>query len=240
MIRALNVDKLRLDMGEYVLSVAGLRARSGLRRVLDGIDLDVKRGAAVALVGTEGAGKSLLLACIAGAVAADSGRIRYFGYEIRRRPQTRIARMGIVRTHQTGQPFGDMSVLDTVTVGAFLRRARLDRARARAQEVLAVCGLAGRADRTYSQLDDLDRKRLELARALATDPHVLLLDDLGAGLSPTASAELADTLAAVRKGALTVVAAARSVEQCPIVADDIVEIERGTTARNGAYATLHL
>jgi ABC-type branched-subunit amino acid transport system ATPase component len=114
MIPALNVDKLRLDMGDYVLSVQALRKRLGGRYALDRVDLDVKRGAFTALIGPAGAGKSLTLACIAGACKPTRGRVRYFGYEIRGSTQERIARVGIVRTQQTPQPFGNMTLLDTV------------------------------------------------------------------------------------------------------------------------------
>jgi branched-chain amino acid transport system ATP-binding protein len=237
MISALNVDKLRLDMGEYVLSVQGLGKRVRGRAALGRVDLDVKRGAFAALIGPPGAGKTLTLACIAGAAKPTRGRVRYFGYEIRGRAQARIAQMGVVRTHQTPKPFGDMSVLDTVTVGALLRRPRLKRARAHASEILALTGLGERGALRFAQLDDLDRKLLELARALATEPQVLLLDDLAAGLGSPAVAALRAILASVRRrGPTTVIAAARTLDQLPFIADDVVAIDRGKTAEIGADA----
>ena len=231
---ALNVDKLRLDMGEYILSVQALRKRVAGREVLGPIDLDVKRGAFSALVGPAGAGKSLTLACIAGAIRPSRGRVRYFGYEMRGRGLEQIARMGIVRTHQSPQGFGDMSVLETVTVGALLRKPRLDRARTYARELLTLTGLEARADRRFDALDALDRRRLELARALATDPQLLLLDDLTAGLEPPAAAALGGILTAVRARGLTIVATARSLDGIPVLADEVVEIDRGSTAPNAA------
>jgi branched-chain amino acid transport system ATP-binding protein len=239
MITALNVDKLRLDMGEYVLSVQALCKRVRGRRVLDRVDLDVKRGAFTGLVGPPGAGKTLTLACIAGAAKPTRGRVRYFGYEIRGRAQERIARMGVVRTHQTPQPFGDMSVLDTVIVGALLRRPRLTRAREHAREILALTSLSGRSGVRFPQLDALDRKRLELARALATEPQVLLLDDLAAGLEPAAVHALRAAFRTLRERGTTVVAAARSRDQLPLIADDVVAIDRGKTAETGADAVIN-
>jgi branched-chain amino acid transport system ATP-binding protein len=235
-ISALNVDKLRLDMGEYVLSVQALSKR----KALDRVDLDVKRGAFSALVGPAGAGKSLTFACIAGAVKPSRGRVRYFGYEIRGRAQERIAQMGVVRTHQTPQPFGDMSVLDTVTVGALLRRPRLSRARAHAREILALTGLVERSELRFAELDALDRRRLELARALATEPQVLLLDDLAAGLESAAVDALRAIFTTLRGRGTTIVAAARSRDQLPLIADDLVAIDRGKTAGIGADAVTNV
>jgi branched-chain amino acid transport system ATP-binding protein len=231
LISALNVDKLRLDMGEYVLSVQALSKRVRGREALSRVDLDVKRGSFTALVGPAGAGKSLTLACIAGASRPTRGRLRYFGYEIRGRAQERVAQMGVVRTHQTPQPFGDMSVLDTVTVGALLRKPHLRAARAHAREILALTGLAERGALRFHQLDALDRKRLELSRALATEPQLLLLDDLAAGLETPAAAALGGIFTALRGRGTTVVAPARMLEHVPLIVDDVVAIDGGKTAK---------
>jgi len=240
MIRAINVDKLRLDTGAFVLSVANMRAQAGAHTVLERIDLDVKRGTVTALIGPAGAGKSFTLACIAGAERATDGRVRYFGYEIRGRAQERIARLGIVRAGGRALPFADMTVLETITVGALLRRPRLARARTHAREIAAATRLADHLALRFSQLDDFARRRLELARALATDPQVLLADDLGADLEPAAFAELGALLANIHARGITIVAAARALDRCPLPADDIVTIERGKTAEAGDRAALTL
>lgn len=236
MIPALNVDKLRLDLGDYVLSVQGMRKWLGGRYALDRVDLDVKRGSFTALVGPARAGKSLTLACIAGATAPTRGRVRYFGYEIRGSGQERIARIGIVRTHQTPRAFGDLCVRDSVTIGALLRRARLKRAQAYAEEMLDLTGLTGRDAMLFAQLDELDRTRLELARALATEPQVLLVDDVTAGLEPAATVAIGDVLTAIRARGVTIVAAARTLAAIPLVADDVVAIDSGRTAGVGGPA----
>jgi branched-chain amino acid transport system ATP-binding protein len=240
LITALNVEKLRLDMGEYVLSVQGLGKRVRGREALRRVDLDVKLGSFTALVGPAGAGKTLTLACIAGASRPTRGRVRYFGYEIRGRAQERVARMGVVRTHQTPQPFGGMSVLDTVTVGALLRKPQVRAARAHAREILALTGLTECEALRFEQLDALDRKRLELARALATEPQLLLLDDLAAGLETPAVVALGGIFTALRGRGTTVVAAARTLEHLPLSADDVVAIDRGKTAEIGADAAINL
>jgi ABC-type branched-subunit amino acid transport system ATPase component len=146
----------------------------------------------------------LTLACIAGASRPTRGRVRCFGY---------------------------MSVLDTVTVGALLRKPHPCAARAHAREILALTGLAERAALRFELLDALDRKRLELARALATEPQLLLLDDLAAGLETPAVAALGGIFTALRGRGTTVVAATRTLEHLPLIADDVVAIDRGKTAK---------
>jgi branched-chain amino acid transport system ATP-binding protein len=235
-IKALNIDKLRFDMGDYVLSLQAVSVRVGGRERLRCVDLDVKRGAFAALVGSAGAGKSLTLACIAGARRAARGRVRYFGYEIRSFARERIARLGIVGTQSEPQPFGTMSVLDTVVVGALLRHPRIGKARARARDVLALTGLTERAMLPFAALGDVDRKRLEVARALATDPQVLLLDDIAAGLDRAGIDALTTLLARARTTGLTVVAAARTLDRIPGRPDAVSAIEGGRTVELPAAA----
>lgn len=230
MISALNVDKLRLDMGEYVLSVTALHKQVGGVTALRGVDLDVKRGACIALVGPQGSGKSITLACISGALRPDRGRIRYFGYEIRGRGEERVVRMGVARTHQRAQNFGGLTVLETATIGALLRRSRIDRAQLHARAMLALTGLTDRSDVRVERLDALERRQLDIARALATDPQLLLLDDVMTGLAGADVASLVTLLAAVRARGTTIVAAARSAEHLSSLLDDVVEINRGKTA----------
>ncbi len=237
MISPLNVDKLRLDMGDYVLSVQALYKRLGTRQVLAGADLDVKRGTCAALVGPAGAGKSVMLACIGGALRPNRGRIRYFGYEIKGRPEVRVVRMGVARTHQSPQNFRGMSVLEAVTVGALLRHKGLSRARTHAREVLALTGLADLADVTIEALDAGVQRRAEIARALATDPQLLLLDEPIAGLGLRDTAGIIAVIAALRARGLTVVTATRSLDLLAEHVDSVVELDGGSTKRRGAYAT---
>lgn len=240
MIRALNVDKLRLDMGDFVLSVQGMRKRIGGRDVLERVEIDVKRGALAALVGPAGAGKSLVLACIAGVASPSSGRVRYFGYEIKGRGEARTVRMGIARTHQQPQAFEGMSVLDTVTVGALLRRPLLRRARAYAAEMLELTQLSAQAGARFDALDAAARGRLEIARTLATQPQLLLLDDPAAGLDDAAADALGAIVGAIRARGVTILAAARTLDRRALPADDIITIDRGKTAEIGAHAAVNI
>jgi branched-chain amino acid transport system ATP-binding protein len=159
-----------------------------------GADLSVDDGEIVGLIGPNGAGKSTFFNCLAGEAAPTGGRIVFAGQDLTRAPPEAHARAGIGRTYQVPTTFEDMSVLDNVMVGAFLRHPRLEDARDRARRVVEMTGL--RADQPARSLGTPGRKRLEIARALATEPRLLLLDESLAGLTPT---ELREAIALVRR-----------------------------------------
>ena len=156
----------------------------GLRAVADA-SLEVRRGEIVALIGPNGAGKTTLFNLVAGALAPDAGRIRFDGREITGLRADRVCAAGVGRTFQIVRPFADMSVLDNAMVGGFRGTRSATLARERARSALAALGMDALADRPAASLTLPDRKRLEVARALATEPRLLLLDEVMAGLRPT-------------------------------------------------------
>jgi branched-chain amino acid transport system ATP-binding protein len=235
-ISALNVDKIRLDMGDYVLSVQGLHARIGRRAILGGVDLDVRRRSITALVGPAGAGKSAVLACIAGALKPTRGRIRYFGYEVRGRSEVRLVRIGIARAPQAADLFAGLTALETATVGALLRRPRPARARAHAREMLALVGLGAAESARVETIDEVARRRLAVALALATDPQLLLLDDPWRGLGERERAEFVGLVNAARERGPTVVVATRTLDELAARVDSVITIDRGMTDRMETYA----
>src|SRR5262245_6285325 len=145
-------------------------------------------------MGPNGSGKTTLFNLIAGALAPDAGRIRLRGRDIAGLPPPRISARGIARTFQLVRPFAGLTALDNVLVGRLYGRARSARhdAVAEAERLLALVGLGGRAAVLAERLTLIDRKRLELARALATAPDLLLLDEFMAGLNPVETAEAMD------------------------------------------------
>ena len=168
-----------------MLEVAGVsKSFRGLRAV-SGATLAVERGEIVGLIGPNGAGKTTLFNLIAGTLAPDDGSIRFLGSEIGGWRADRVCAAGIGRTFQIVKPFADMSVLENAMVGGF--RGTRDRrvARARAEYALQALDMWAQRDRLASALTLPDRKRLEVARALATEPRLLLLDEVMAGLRPT-------------------------------------------------------
>jgi ABC-type branched-subunit amino acid transport system ATPase component len=187
-LKPLRPEFFRTDMGDYVLSVRDLRAR-GARTAAA---VDIKRGGVAVLAGDDA---SKALACLAGFLPAHGGSVRYIGYEIVRRSRTQRVRNGIVLAGEP-RPFARMSVLENVMVGAFVRTRDPQRARAAAREVLALFELERFADRAPAELGPRDAKRLEIARALATKPLLLLVDRAfggpdGPALTPALTAAIA-------------------------------------------------
>jgi len=180
----LEVDKVSKGFGG-VLAVSG-------------VSFGVTAGELVGIMGPNGSGKTTLFNLIAGALAPDGGRIRLHGRNIAGLAPHRICARGIARTFQLVRPFAGLSALDNVLVGRLYGRASGGRAAAvaEAERLLALVGLEGRAATPAARLTLIDRKRLELARALATSPELLLLDEFMAGLNP---AETATAMALVRR-----------------------------------------
>ncbi|MCM5570708.1 ABC transporter ATP-binding protein [Burkholderiaceae bacterium FT117] len=168
-----------------MLEVAAVsKSFRGLRAVSDA-SLEVKQGEIVALIGPNGAGKTTLFNLVAGAMKPDSGSIRFLGDEIAGRRADEICDAGIGRTFQLVKPFADMTVLENAMVGGFRGTADRQLARDRAARALESLDMWALRHRPASSLTLPDRKRLEVARALATEPKLLLLDEVMAGLRPT-------------------------------------------------------
>jgi branched-chain amino acid transport system ATP-binding protein len=166
-----------------LLSAEKVARHFGSFRAVAGADLAVEEGEIVGLIGPNGAGKSTFFNCIAGDLAPTSGRILFDGVDVTHAPAEEHARRGIGRTFQVPTTFEDMSILDNVMVGAFLRHPRRAAARQRAEEVIELTGLKDQAQLRARSLGTPGRKRLEIARVLATGPRLMLLDEALAGLT---------------------------------------------------------
>lgn len=170
-----------------LLQVSGLTRRFGGLVAVDGVDFDVATGEIVGLLGPNGSGKTTVLNLLSGALVPDGGSIRFGDYAIHGLAAHRIARLGLARTFQLVRPLGSMDCRDNVIAGlAFGAERRWGRAAIReADDLLARVGLQGRGGAMPGELTYIDQKRLELARALALRPRLLLLDEWLAGLNPT-------------------------------------------------------
>jgi len=170
---------------DAVLQISGVSKQfRGLRAVAD-VSFNVEAGHIVALIGPNGAGKTTLFNLIAGVYRPDTGQIRYRGRRIDGLRPDQVCAAGIGRTFQLVKPFAGISVLDNVIIGALRRHPRIADARTRARAILERLGLASKQDSPAASLTLPDRKCLEVARALATEPGLLLLDEVMAGLRPT-------------------------------------------------------
>lgn len=182
-----------------LLRLTGLCKRYGALTVADDVDLEVAPGEAVGVIGPNGAGKSTLFNLIAGDVRPDAGTVHLAGQDITGLPPHARARLGIGRSYQIPQPFGRMSVYENVLVGAsFAGAGRDPDAARRCAEVLERTGLIDKAGLPAGRLTLLDRKRLELARALATSPRLLLLDEIAGGLTEAESQALVETIRGIQ------------------------------------------
>ncbi len=179
-----------------ILEVKNLAMDFGGLRAIDDLSFSIEKGAILGLIGPNGAGKSTVFNCIAGVYPPSAGEIYFSGKKINREKPWNLCKSGLARTFQIVKPFSTKSVLDNVMVGAFATTDRTGEARDRASEVLEFLQLDAKKTVRAGNLTIPDRKRLEIARALATDPRLLLLDEVMAGLRPT---EVDDVVEIIRK-----------------------------------------
>ena len=188
-----------------VLAAVDVRKRFGALPVLGGVNLELRGGEVVGVVGPNGAGKTTLLNLLAGALAPDQGSITFRGRDVTRKNAAERCKLGVARTHQVPRPFTGMTVFENVLVAATAGGARRGPgAYELCLSVLEQCGLGHIANRRAEGLGLLQRKRLELARALAVEPSVLLLDEIGGGLTDAESEALVALVAGLRDRGLAV------------------------------------
>ena len=206
---------------------------SGLRAVAD-VSFAVPEGAIFAVIGPNGAGKTTMFNLIAGMLAPDEGAIAFQGARIDRLPSDEVCRRGIGRTFQIVRPFPALSVEENVAVGALLRRRDPGAAMRRAQEILRQLDLFDKRGALAGALTLPDRKRLEVARALATEPKLLLLDEVMAGLRPTETDRMVDILKKLnRKSGLTILLIEHVMRAVMSVATRVLVLHHGAAIAEG-------
>jgi branched-chain amino acid transport system ATP-binding protein len=220
--------------GQPVLAGRGLSKRYGDLLALNAVDFRARAGEAIGIVGPNGAGKTTLLSVLAGSVAPSAGTVFLDGHDVTRlRPELRCQR-GIGRAFQIPRPFGGMTVLENVLVGASNGAGLRGQAGyGRCIEVLDQCGLIDLANRRADSLGLLHRKRLELARSLATGPRVLLLDEIGAGLTDAEAAELVATIRQLHATGIAIVWIEHIVHVLVQVVDRLVCMDAGRVIADG-------
>ena len=216
-------------MTAAALEVHGLCRRFGGLRAVEQLSFRLEAGKVLGLLGPNGSGKTTALNLVSGVLEPDAGTVKLEGRDVAGLPAHRLARHGIARTFQLVKVFGDMSVRENVVAGLAFAGPRLFGARAaeRADELLADVGLAGRGDAVAGKLNYIDQKRLELARALAAAPKVLLLDEWLAGLNPTELAQAIDLVRRVRDGGVSIVMVEHVLEAVRTLCDSCVVMNAG-------------
>jgi branched-chain amino acid transport system ATP-binding protein len=215
------------------------KAFGGVAAVRD-VSLTVEAGEILGIMGPNGSGKTTLFNLVSGALVPDAGEIYFQGDRVDGLAPHRLCRRGVARTFQLVRPFLGLTAVENVLVGLGYGRERLtgSEARRRAAELLSAVGLAGRSDRPAHTLTVMERKRLELARALATAPKLLLLDEFMAGLTPAETAAAIDLIRRLRSGGLTVVLVEHIVWALLDLSDRIAVLSSGEKIAEGAPATV--
>ena len=222
-------------MGE-LLEVDGLSKRFGGLHAVKELSFTVGEGEIVALIGPNGAGKTTAFALIAGFLRPDTGHIRFRGHSIVGLAPHQVCRLGVARTFQIVRPFPRLTVLDNVLVGALLRHPDVPTATARAQAVLEEVGLDAKRHQPGSGLTLADRKRLELARALATEPALLLLDEVMAGLNAPEIERMVELVRAINRRGISVLLIEHVMRAVMTLSQRVVVLNGGQRIAEGPPA----
>jgi branched-chain amino acid transport system ATP-binding protein len=216
-----------------LLSVTDVSKRFRGLAAVSAVSFDVQPGEIFAVIGPNGAGKTTLFNMIAGAMAPDEGSIAFAGERIEGRRADEIARRGIGRTFQLVKPFPALTVEDNVVIGALMHTGALDEARRLARETMSRLDLFGKRAQTASSLTLPDRKRLEVARALATRPKLLLLDEVMAGLRPTETDRIVAILRELNRDGLTILLIEHVMRAVTALASKILVLHHGARIAEG-------
>jgi branched-chain amino acid transport system ATP-binding protein len=221
-----------------LLEVENLSKRFGGLRAVQELSFQVPEGAILGLIGPNGAGKSTVFNLINGVFPPDEGRVRFRGADITGLAPFRVARQGLARTNQIVQPFMTMTVLENCIVGACFGRENLPLARAReaARRAAELVGIEDRLDMLASQLTIAGKKRLELARALAAQPTLLLLDEVLAGLNPTEVERMIGVIRKIRASGVSVLMIEHLMQAIMSLSDRIVVLNLGAKLAEGLPA----
>jgi branched-chain amino acid transport system ATP-binding protein len=216
-----------------LLEVQDVTKKFGELVANDCVSFTVEAGTIVGLIGPNGAGKTTLFNCVSGLFPVTAGKVFFDGREITGLPSYKIARMGAVRTFQVVRPLKEMTVFDNVLVGAFLHGAGGAQAHETAAGCIRICGLTDFANKASGDLPIGVKKRLELARALATRPRLLMLDEVMAGLTSTEVRAAVDLIRAIRKEGVTLLVVEHIMEAIMPIADKVVVLDGGIKLAEG-------
>ena len=216
-----------------MLQLDSVTKRFGGLTAVRNVSLEVRAGELLGIIGPNGAGKTTLFNVISGFYRPEEGRVVFEGRDVTGEPAHAIARLGLTRTFQIVKPFGNLSVSDNVMIGALSRVASTREARAEAKQVIARCGLAPHAHARAKALPIALRKRLEVARALATRPRLLLLDEVMAGLNPSELTGIIELIRRLHAEGVTLIVIEHIMAAMMRLAQRIVVLHHGEKIAEG-------
>ena len=221
-----------------ILQVQGVSKRFGGLQALSRITIDLPEGQILGLIGPNGAGKTTLFNVINGIYAPDEGSVSFLGQSVSGWPPQRLAKAGMARTHQIVQPLNELSVRENVMVGACFGREDhgLVEAARIADEALEFVGLVGRTDQLAGSLNVAEKKRLELARGVASRPYLLLLDEVLAGLNPAEIAAMVQIVRQIRDQGVTIIMIEHVMHAVMNVSERIIVLDYGIQIAEGSPA----
>lgn len=217
-----------------LLDVQGVSKYFGGLQANENVSFQVNQGEIVSIIGPNGAGKSTLFSCITGFHRLDKGRVFFKGQDITNRKPHVIGKLGIVRTFQIVQVISDMTVLENVMTGAFLRYRGVAEVRRKAEEVLSFTALIEKQGYNALELTISDKKRLEVSMSLAMEPELLMLDESMAGLTPVELREMIQLIRKVRENGLTVVVVEHVMEAVMELSDRVIVLNSGCKIAEGS------
>ena len=219
-----------------ILSTEHLTIKFGGLVANNDVNINLKQGEILGLIGTNGAGKTTLFNMIAGALKPTSGKIYYRGKDITGKSADKICKLGIGRTYQVVQPFTDLTVEENVMVGCLNRHSNIERCRQRADEILEELGLGKHLHTKGANLGLPQLKRMEIARALATEPDIILLDEVMAGLNPAECEEAMELVKKLRDRGYTIIMIEHIMKAIMNISDRIYVLNQGVVIAEGTPA----
>lgn len=217
-----------------LLEVSGLTKVFGGLAAVKNVDFVINEGEIVGIIGPNGAGKTTLFNLVSGFYKPSKGKINFAGEDITNlTPPSKFCAKGIARTFQVVRPFANMTVEENVMIGAMSKIANVNRAREYAREVLKMVGFGRSKETLAKNLTIADRKRLEVARALATQPRLLLLDEVMAGLNPTEVAEMVDLIRQIRERGITILVIEHIMAAIMSLSERIIVLHHGEKIAEG-------
>jgi branched-chain amino acid transport system ATP-binding protein len=223
---------------KIIMEGTGITKRFGGLLAVNDVTFHLYENEILGLIGPNGAGKTTLFSMISGTMPMTSGSLSYHGRNIPKPKAHRMCASGIGRTYQICQPFGNLTVVENVMVGAFIHYPKAKDAREKAQEVLKYVGLDNRADAGGSALTLPELKRMEVARALATEPDLLLLDEVIAGLNPTEVEKIMDLIREIRSRGMSIIIIEHVMRAIMNLSDRIFVLNQGEKIAEGLPAEI--